>query len=65
MALLTFENLKDIENPEDMFELLGNQARELSYCFKVIAAWAGDLGERFHQAHDGTIKEAEGLKKSV
>ena len=63
MALLTFENLKDIESPEDMFELLGKQARELSCCFKVIAAWAGDLGERFHQAHDGTIKESEGLKK--
>ena len=62
-ALVTFENFKDLENPQDMLELLGKQARELSYCFKVIAAWARDLGERLHQAQDGTIREAEEFKK--
>ena len=46
-----------------MLELLGNQARELAYCFKVIAAWARDLGGRFHQAQDGTIREAEEFKQ--
>ena len=46
-----------------MLKLLGDQARELSKCFKLIAAWARNLGGRFHEAQDGTIKEAEEFKQ--
>ena len=46
-----------------MLKLLGDQARELARCFKLIAAWARDLGGRFHQAQDGNIREAEEFKQ--
>ena len=62
-AIVFFENIDQVDNPKEMLVLLGNQARELAQCFKVIAAWARDLGGRFHQAQDGTIKEAEEFKQ--
>ena len=62
-ALATFENIESEKNPKAMLELLGKQAKELSRCFKVFAAWARDLALRFHKAQDGTIKEAEEFKK--
>ena len=62
-VIVVFENVNDIEDPKAMLDLLSKQARELSYCFKVIAAWASDLGGRFHRAQDGTIREAEEIKK--
>ena len=62
-AIAFFENIDDVDDPKEMLILLGNQARELARCFKIIAAWARDLGGRFHQAQDGTIKEAEEFKK--
>ena len=58
-AIDFFENIDDVDNPQEMLKLLGDQARELAQCFKLIAAWARDLGGRFHKAHDGTIKEAK------
>ena len=57
-----YENIDDVDDPKEMLILLGNQARDLGHCFKVIAAWARDLGGRFHEAQDGTIKEAEEFK---
>ena len=62
-ALVLFKNIRKITNPKDLLELLGTQARELSFCFKVIAAWARDLGGRFHRAQDRTIKKTEEFKK--
>ena len=46
----------------EMLLLLSNQAKELAVCFKLIAAWARDLGGRFHTAQDGTIQEVEEFK---
>ena len=63
VAISFFENIDDAENPQEMLKLLGDQARELAQCFKLIAAWARDLGGRFHEAQDGTIKEAEEFKR--
>ena len=63
VAITFFENIDDADNPEEMLKLLGDQARELAQCFKLIAAWARDLGGRFHKAQDGTIKEAEEFKR--
>ena len=62
-ALITFENIQDIENPKAMFELLGDQAKELSRCFKVIASWARDLAARFHAAQNCLMKEADEFKR--
>ena len=64
-ALMVLENLRDMKTSEKgvMFKLLGDQAKELCYCFKVFALWAKDISGRFHQAQDGTIREAEELKK--
>ena len=63
-AIVFFENIDDVDDPTEMLTLLGNQARELARCFKIIAAWARDLGGRFHEAQGGTIKEAEEFKKA-
>ncbi len=61
-TLTFYENIDDVDDPKEMLILLGNQARDLGYCFKIIAAWARDLSGRFHEAQDGTIKEAEEFK---
>ena len=63
-AIAFFENIDDVDDPKEMLVLLGNQARELARCFKIIAAWARDLGGRFHEAQGGTIKEVEEFKKA-
>ena len=63
VAIAFFENIDDADNPQEMLKLLGDQARELAQCFKLIGAWARDLGGRFHKAQDGTIKEAEEFKR--
>lgn len=58
-----FTNIDDMDDPSDMFKLLGSQAKDLSICFRVIGAWARDLCGRFHAAQDGTVKEAEEFKR--
>ena len=58
-ATTFFENIDYVDKPEKMLKLLGNQPRELARCFKVIAAWARDLGGRFYEAQGGIIKEAK------
>ena len=65
VAIAFFSNIDDADSPQDMLKLLGDQARELAIarCFKLIAAWARDLGGWFHQAQDGTIREAEEFKQ--
>ena len=62
-AITFFENIDDVDDPKEMLQLLGDQARELAKCFKLIAAWARNLGGRFHEAQDGTIREAEEFKR--
>ena len=66
VAISFFESLADIDDPKEKMEMLlilSNQARELAVCFKLIAAWARDLGGRFHTAQDGTIKEVDEFKE--
>lgn len=62
VAITFFENIDDIDDPKEMLQLLADQARDLARCFKLIAAWARDLGGRFHKAQDGTVKEADEFK---
>ena len=64
VTITFFENIDGVKNPQKMMKLLGAQALELAQCFKLIAAWARDLGGRFHEAQDGTIKEAEEFKRA-
>ena len=63
-TIMFFENIKDFDDPTEMIDLLGNQAKEIGQLFKVIAAWARDLGGRFNKAQDNTIAEAEEFKKA-
>lgn len=62
-AIVFFENIDDVDDPREMLKLLGDQAEELARCFKIIAAWARDLGTRFHEAQDCTTKEVEEFAK--
>lgn len=64
VAITFFENIDQADDPKEMLKLLGDQARELARCFKLIAAWARNLAGRFHAAQDGTIKEAEVFKQA-
>ena len=57
-AITFFENIDDVDDPKEMLQLLGSQARG-NECFKLIAAWAKNLALRFHEAQGGTIKEVE------
>lgn len=59
VAITFFENIDDADDPKEMLKLLGDQAREIAQCFKLIAAWAGNIAGRFHEAQDGIIKEAK------
>ena len=63
-AIVFFESIDKVDDPTEKLTHLGNQVRELSHCYKIIAAWARDLGGRFHEAQGGTIKEAEEFKKA-
>ena len=63
-AIAFFENIDDVDDPKEMLQLLGSQARELAQCFKLIAAWARNLAARFHAAQDDTIREAKEFKQA-
>ena len=62
-TIMFFENIKDFDDPTEMLVLLGNQTKEIGQFFKVIAAWARDLGGRFNKAQDNTIAETEKVEK--
>jgi hypothetical protein len=61
-ALMVFQNIDKIVSPTEMILLLGRQAQDLAQCFKVISAWANDLGKRFDQAQDDTIRNVKEFK---
>jgi hypothetical protein len=61
-AIALFENIEQHENPCELLQLLADQARELSQCFRIIAAWARDLEKKLHAAQDLTIRQLKGLQ---
>ena len=66
-AIMVFENLKEMDDSAKsmMYKTLGDQAKELSCCFKMFALWAKDVSGRFLRAQDGTIREAKDFMNSV
>lgn len=63
VAITFFENIDEADDPKEVLKLLGDQAKEIAQCFKVVAAWARYLAGRFYAAHDGTIQEAKVFKQ--
>lgn len=53
VAISFFENIDEADDPKEVLQLLGDQAKEIAQCFKVVAAWARYLAARFFAAHDG------------
>ena len=59
VAIAFFENIDDVEDPKDMLQLLGSQARELAMYFKTISACAcaRDLYERINTSFSTQVDE--------